>query len=142
MTACFAAGMGTGAQTKVVLRQSEAEGGFSLVTIWLKPGFPLPRHTHDADCLYYVLSGTAVMGRQTLRAGDGFFVPKDAPYQYSGGPDGAEVLEIRRGVESFDMQISDVTPESVSAMLELTEARRDQWERMDVSPTTAANAAP
>jgi hypothetical protein len=82
------------------------------------------------------------MGRQTLRAGDGFFVPKDAPYQYSGGPDGAEVLEIRRGVESFDMKITDVTPESVSAMIELTEARRDLWEEMDVSPTMAANTAP
>ena len=40
------------------------------------------------------------------------------------------------------MKITDVTPESVSAMIELTEARRDLWEDMDVSPTMAANAAP
>jgi quercetin dioxygenase-like cupin family protein len=136
-----AAGLGAGAQTKVLLRQSEAEGGFSLVTLWFKPDFPLPRHSHSADCLYYVLSGTAVMGNQTLRAGDGFFVPKDAPYHYSAGPDGVEVLEIRHGVENFDMKIPDVRPESREAMLDLARSRRDQWEHMDASPTMMANTA-
>jgi quercetin dioxygenase-like cupin family protein len=142
MQAGVGAGLGAGAQTKVLLRQSEAEGGFSLVTLWFKPGFPLPRHTHDVDCLYYVLSGSAIMGNQTLRAGDGFFVPEDAPYQYSAGPDGVEVLEIRHGVESFDMKIPDVSPENVRAMTELASSRREQWERMDISPTMAANSAP
>src|ERR1019366_7154354 len=52
----LAAGLGAGAQTKVLLRQSKDEGGFSLVTLWFKPGYPLPRHTHNVDCLYYVIS--------------------------------------------------------------------------------------
>jgi quercetin dioxygenase-like cupin family protein len=135
-----AAGLGAGAQTKVVLRQSDDEGGFSLVSLWFKPGFPLPRHTHNADCLYYVLSGSAVMGNQTLRVGDGFFVPADAPYQYSAGPEGVEVLEIRHGVEHFDMKIPDALPEVTKAANELAQAHRDEWEQMLISPTMEANS--
>jgi quercetin dioxygenase-like cupin family protein len=136
----LAAGLGAGAQTKVLLRQDAEEGGFSLVTLWFKPGFPLPRHTHHVDCLYYVLSGSAIMGNQTLRAGDGFFVPEDAPYQYSAGPEGVEVLEIRHGVEHFDMKIPDARPEVIEAANELAQSRREEWEQMLVSPTMEANA--
>jgi quercetin dioxygenase-like cupin family protein len=135
-----AAGLGAGAQTKVVLRQSEDEGGFSLVSLWFKPDFPLPRHTHNVDCLYYVLSGSAVMGSQTLRTGDGFFVPADAPYQYSAGPEGVEVLEIRHGVEHFDMKIPDALPEVTKAANEAAQAHRDEWEQMLISPTLEANS--
>jgi mannose-6-phosphate isomerase-like protein (cupin superfamily) len=142
LMAGVAEGLGAGAQTKVLLRQNEAEGGFSLVTLWFKPDFPLPRHSHDVDCLYYVLSGSAVMGSQTLRAGDGFFVPKDAPYQYSAGPEGVEVLEIRHGVEQFDMKIPDMRPEISRAMTETARSRRQEWESMDLSPTMVANVAP
>jgi quercetin dioxygenase-like cupin family protein len=139
MQAGVTAGLGAGAQTKVVLRQSEDEGGFSLVSLWFKPGFPLPRHTHNVDCLYYVLSGSAIMGNQTLRTGDGFFVPADAPYQYSAGPEGVEVLEIRHGVEHFDMKIPDALPEVTNAVNELIRSQRDEWEQMLVSPTLEAN---
>jgi quercetin dioxygenase-like cupin family protein len=142
MQASFAAGYEAGAQTKVLLRQCEAEGGFSLVTLWFKPEFPLPRHTHNVDCLYYVLSGSAIMGRQTLRAGDGFFVPGGAPYQYSAGPDGVEVLEIRHGVEHFDIKIPDARLETMLAMTELARTHCDEWEHMDISPTMAANSTP
>jgi mannose-6-phosphate isomerase-like protein (cupin superfamily) len=141
LMAGVAEGLGAGAQTKVLLRQSDDEGGFSLVTLWFKPDFPLPRHTHDVDCLYYVISGSAVMGSQTLRAGDGFFVPKDAPYQYSAGAEGVEVLEIRHGVEHFDMKIPDMRPEVSRAMTETARSRRQEWEGMDLSPTMAANVA-
>jgi quercetin dioxygenase-like cupin family protein len=139
--ASVAAGLGAGAQTKVLLRQNEDEGGFSLVTLWFKPGYPLPRHTHNVDCLYYVISGSAVMGNQTLRAGDGFFVPEDAPYQYDAGPEGVEILEIRHGVQNFDMKIPDARPEVTSAVNELVAERRSEWEQMQVSPTMAANTA-
>jgi quercetin dioxygenase-like cupin family protein len=136
----IAAGLGAGAQTKVLLRQSKDEGGFSLVTLWFKPGYPLPRHTHNVDCVYYVISGSVIMGNQTLQAGDGFFVPEDAPYQYSAGPDGVEVLEIRHGVEHFDMKIPDFRPEVGRAVNKLAQERRSEWEQMQVSPTMAANA--
>lgn len=98
--------MAEGGRVKVLYRQSEEEGGFSLVYAWFKPHYTLPRHSHSADCMYYVVSGSAVLGSQILGPGDGFFVPSGAPYKYSAGPDGVEVLEFRHA-RSFDMQISE-----------------------------------
>ena len=95
-----------GQVVKVLFRQPEDEGGFSLVYAWFKPHFMLPRHSHSADCLYYVLSGNATLGSQELAAGDGFFVPAGAPYQYTAGPEGVEVLEYRHA-RSFDMHITE-----------------------------------
>jgi len=140
LTAFVGAGAAAGAQVKVLVRQAAEEGGFSLVHVWFKANYPLPRHSHDADCMYYVISGSAVMGAQVLGPGDGFFVPSDAPYQYTAGPDGVEVLEIRRGVDRFDMQIPDHGPERWRAMAETTLANRHEWEQVATSPTFAANA--
>ncbi len=42
--------------------KSEGPDGFSLVHSWFGPGFKLPRHSHSADCLYYVVSGEITMG--------------------------------------------------------------------------------
>lgn len=69
--------------------------GFSLIQAWFKSGFPLPIHSHDADCLYYITAGSVSLGTETLGAGDGFFVPAGVPYTYTPGPDGVEVLEFR-----------------------------------------------
>jgi mannose-6-phosphate isomerase-like protein (cupin superfamily) len=126
-----------GGVVKVLARDA---GGFSLVHVWFKANYPLPRHSHDADCMYYVISGSAVMGNQTLRPGDAFFVPADAPYQYNAGPEGVEVLEVRHGAERFDMKIPDATPERWQAMAETVSANRDGWAQAPVSPTFAANA--
>ena len=131
------AGVGAGAEVKVLVRDA---GGFSLVYLWFKENYPLPRHSHNVDCMYYVISGSAVMGNQTLRPGDAFFVPADAPYQYNAGPEGVEVLEVRHGAERFDMKIPDATPERWQAMAETVSANRDGWAQAPVSPTFAANA--
>ena len=32
--------------------------GFSLTHVWFKKNYPLPLHSHDADCLYYVIART------------------------------------------------------------------------------------
>jgi mannose-6-phosphate isomerase-like protein (cupin superfamily) len=72
--------------------------GFSLVRAWLKREYPLLLHSHDTDCLYFVLAGSLKMGTEQLAAGDGFFVPAGARYQYRPGPDGVEVLEFRHAV--------------------------------------------
>lgn len=138
ITRTVAAGAGAGAQARVLVRDA---GGFSLVHLWLKPNYPLPRHTHDVDCMYYVVSGRAVMGRQTLRPGDSFFVPAGAPYQYSGGPEGVEVLEVRHGVGSFDIDLLDVSSARWAAMAEIAAANHDAWERAALSPTFEANRA-
>ena len=132
------AGSPSGAAVKVVARDA---GGFSLVHVWFKANYPLPRHSHDSDCMYYVISGAAVMGNQTLRPGDSFFVPADAPYQYNAGPEGVEILEVRHGVEHFDMKIPDASPQRWQAMVDSVEANRAHWAEQPVSPTFAANNA-
>jgi quercetin dioxygenase-like cupin family protein len=118
---------------KVLYRQPADEGGFSLVYAWFKPHYILPRHSHDADCLYYVVAGTAVLGNQVLRAGDGFFVPSGAPYQYSAGPEGVEVLEFRNA-RAFDMQITE-SNERYAAILANAAEHARQWSAMN-APTT------
>ena len=92
-----------GAHDEVLFR-GEGDEGFSLVRAWFGPHFVLPRHTHDGDCLYFIAEGSLTMGAQTLTAGDGFFVPSDAPYAYEAGPEGVVVLEFRTRT-SFGMQI-------------------------------------
>ena len=122
----------------VIMRQSPEEGGFSLIRIWFKPNYPLVRHTHNSDCLYYVLYGELTMGNRKLRTGDSFFVPANAPYRYTAGPDGAEVLEIRHGVEHFDINVLD-PPEHWQFLKEVAEENAERWANMDESPTLAAN---
>jgi mannose-6-phosphate isomerase-like protein (cupin superfamily) len=77
--------------------------GFSLTHAWLKRDYPLLLHSHDSDCLYYVVAGALQMGAEELGAGDCFFVPADAAYQYRPGPEGVEVLEFRH-VGAFDFR--------------------------------------
>jgi hypothetical protein len=89
-----------------VLFQQGGDDGMSLVWSWFAPDYPLPRHSHDADCLYYVVSGEARMGNRRIPAGGGFFVPAGAPYAYTAGPEGIQILEFR-GVSHFDMQITE-----------------------------------
>jgi hypothetical protein len=122
-----------GQTVKVLYRQPADEGGFSLVYAWFKPHYILPRHSHDADCLYYVVAGTAVLGNQVLCAGDGFFVPSGAPYQYSAGPEGVEVLEFRNA-RAFDMQITESNERYAAIFANAAEHVR-QWAAM-TAPTT------
>src|SRR5689334_5688405 len=63
-----------------VLFKGDGANGMSLVHAWFGPGYRLPRHSHSADCLYYVLKGEAIMGSRVIKAGDGFFVRADQPY--------------------------------------------------------------
>jgi hypothetical protein len=121
-----------GQVVKVLFRQPEEEGGFSLVYAWFKPYFMLPRHSHSADCLYYLLSGTASLGSQQLAAGDGFFVPSGAPYQYTAGPKGVEVLEYRHA-RSFDMHITE-SSQRYAAIFENAATHGELWRSMAAPP--------
>ncbi|MFT4025476.1 MAG: cupin domain-containing protein [Novosphingobium sp.] len=78
--------------------------GLSLTYVWFKSGFPLPRHSHDADCTYFVIAGSLRIGTEELGPGDGFFVGRNVPYAYTPGPDGVEVLEIR-SANRFDIKL-------------------------------------
>ena len=97
-------GGSSGHVTKVLYRSED--NGLSLVWSWFGPHFALPRHSHSADCLYYVVRGEARLGNRVVHAGGGFFTPSDAPYAYTAGPDGIEILEFRHAT-SFDMKITE-----------------------------------
>src|SRR5581483_12346272 len=60
-----------------------------------KPNFVTPRHSHNADCVYYIVSGELHAGNAILKAGDGVFIPADHGYMFTAGPNGAEFLEFR-----------------------------------------------
>jgi len=109
---------------KVLFRQG-GDDGMSLVWSWFGPGYTLPRHSHDADCLYYVVTGEARLGNRRVPAGGGFFVPSGAPYAYTAGPEGIQILEFR-GVSSFDMQITESLPRW-DRIVETVRANRDAW---------------
>lgn len=117
-------GLSAGHDTRVLFRQ-DGEHPMSLVWSWFGPGFPLPRHSHSADCLYYVVRGEAVMGNRRVQAGSGFFVPGDAPYAYTAGPEGIEILEFR-GASSFDMQITEGL-DRWSRILDVVRTDGDAW---------------
>jgi hypothetical protein len=100
--------------------------GFSLTYAWFKSGFPLPRHSHNADCLYYIVAGSLTIGTETLGAGDGFFVPRDAAYTYVPGPDGVEVLEFRHE-EHFNIKFLAGSGAFWAKALETVRAERPRW---------------
>jgi quercetin dioxygenase-like cupin family protein len=109
-----------------VLFKGEGPGAFSLLHATFGPGFRLPRHSHDADCLYYVLSGEARMGTRVLGPGDGFFVTADTQYAYSAGPEGAEVLEFRTAT-GFDIKVRDKTIEQWRPVIEAVRGNGHLW---------------
>jgi mannose-6-phosphate isomerase-like protein (cupin superfamily) len=125
----------TGSEAKVLVSQSSKEGGFQLHYLWMKPHYALRRHYHPADCLYYVISGSAHMGKRILGPGDSFFVPSGVQYQYGAGPDGVEILEIRRGPQVVDTVVADQSPAQWQALIDLMAEHRAEWEEMKASPT-------
>jgi quercetin dioxygenase-like cupin family protein len=101
------------------------QGGMSLMVLWFASNYVLPRHVHDADCMYYILSGEAHLGNQVLTPGDGFFAPAGAPYTYTAGPEGVEVLEFR-GTSTVELKYLE-SPERWEKLIELADRSRDRW---------------
>jgi hypothetical protein len=134
-------GGASGADSRVLVRQAAAEGGFSLVYLFFKANYPLFRHRHDSDCLYLVLSGSAVMGNQTLRPGDSFFVPAQAPYTYTAGPDGVEILEVRHNVDSVTTTFTGEAAKRLEEAKETVGANRADWQATVAGPLLRANEA-
>ncbi|WP_338466134.1 cupin domain-containing protein [Novosphingobium sp. ZN18A2] len=106
--------------------------GMSLTYAWFKSGFPLPLHSHNADCLYYIVSGTLRLGTEDLGAGDGFFVGADVPYSYTPGPEGVEVLEFRTA-NKFDIRFLGKTRKFWDKTVASVERRRADWAK-ETSP--------
>lgn len=100
--------------------------GMSLAHAWFKSGFPLPRHSHNVDCLYFILGGSLRLGSEELGAGDGFFVGADVPYAYVPGPEGVEVLEFRVS-NSFDIRLFANNPAFWAKAVESVKAKQGAW---------------
>ena len=114
-----------GANDGNVVKLLFAMPGMSLTYAWFKSGFPLPLHSHNADCLYYIIAGSLKLGTEELGPGDGFFVGSDVPYAYKPGPEGVEVLEFRTA-DTFDIRFLGKTQafwdKAVAALLDKREA--------------------
>ncbi|MCB2059416.1 MAG: hypothetical protein R3E09_11915 [Novosphingobium sp.] len=100
--------------------------GFSLTHVWFKKDYPLPLHSHNADCLYYIIAGSLRIGNQELGPRDSFFVPADVPYAYKPGPDGVELLEIRQEGQ-FNFATHGKTPAYWEKLAETAAANREDW---------------
>jgi hypothetical protein len=118
--------MDAGALTGTEGRMLFSGAGYTLAYAWFKSGFPLPRHTHDSDCLYFIVGGSLRLGNEELKAGDGFFIGKDVPYLYTPGPNGVEVLEFR-SVETFDINTLAGSSGFWDKALQTVLAKRDSW---------------
>jgi hypothetical protein len=123
MAQMSAAGWGAGDETRVVFNAP----GFSLIHLWFKKDYPLPLHSHDADCLYFVVAGSLTLGTETLGPGDGFFIPANARYTYRPGPDGVEVLEFRHATQ-VDFRLFGTSNNFFAKSLETIAANRADWE--------------
>jgi quercetin dioxygenase-like cupin family protein len=109
-----------------VLFKGAGPDGFSLISARFAPGYRLPRHSHSADCLYYVVAGEAHLGARVLGPGEGFFVKAEAPYTYTAGPAGVEVLEFRLAT-TFDIKIRDTTLEQWKPVADAISAHGEEW---------------
>jgi len=108
--------------------------GFSLTYAWFKSGFPLPLHTHNADCLYYIVAGSLQLGTETLGPGDGFFLDKDKAYRYTPGPQGVEVLEFRTQ-ENFDINFLAKSLPAWEKIAAAVTARKPDWANETAPPS-------
>ena len=115
-----------GANEGNIVKTLFSKPGFSLTYAWFKSGFPLPLHTHNVDCLYYVVAGSLQLGTEELRAGDGFFVGADKAYRYTPGPEGVEVLEFR-GEENFDIKFLAKSASMWGKIAGRAAERRGDW---------------
>ena len=108
--------------------------GFSLTYAGFQRGFPLPLHTHKADCLYYIVAGSLHLGTETLGPGDGFFLPADKAYRYTPGPKGVEVLEFRTQ-EDFDINFLAKSLPAWEKIAAAVTARKADWANETAPPS-------
>jgi len=129
------AGLTEGYVLKCLFKSPEPDG-FCLTYAWFKGNYELPPHKHNTDCLYYVISGEIHMGNKILGAGDGFFLPANAGYSYSAGPEGLEVLEFRDSTQ-FDITIRDGSPNAWERLAQICSANKDLWQHQRPPPRVA-----
>lgn len=124
------AGMLEGSKIKLLFSRP----GMSLTWCWFKSGFPLPRHSHSADCLYFIAAGSLKMGTEELGPGDGFFLGSNVPYTYTPGPEGVEVLEFRTS-NTFDIKMFANNPAYWTKALANLMTSREHWPEETTPPS-------
>jgi hypothetical protein len=107
--------------------------GFSLVHLWFKKDYPLPLHSHDVDCFYFVVAGSLKLGTELLGPRDSFFVPAHAPYTYRAGPEGVEVLEIRQ-TDHWNFKSHGKSQAFYDKAVETISANREAWQHAKRPP--------
>ena len=127
-----AAGVTEGTQVRVLFNLP----GFSLTHVWFKKDYPLPLHSHDANCLYYIIAGSISLGTEVLGPRDGFFVPEGTPYTYRPGPEGVELLEFRHATH-FDFRLHVNNEAFWKKGAETVAKNRADWETAKMPPLNA-----
>ena len=130
MAALHEVGLLEGSHLKLLYKRP----GMSLTYVWFKSGYPLPLHSHSADCLYFIVAGSLTMGTETLGPGDGFFLGTDVPYAYVPGPEGVEVLEFRTS-SHFDFKALGKTKAYWDRAVEQMRAAREDWHQETTPPS-------
>jgi hypothetical protein len=125
-----AAGLADGSRVKLLYSRP----GMSLTYCWFKSGFPLPRHSHSAECLYFIVAGSLRLGSEELGPGDGFFLGRDVPYSYVPGELGVEVLEFRTE-ERFDIRLLANNPGYWEKTLASLLAAKSRWSEETAPPS-------
>jgi hypothetical protein len=128
--AMVAAGLNEGSRVKVVYKRP----GMSLTYCWFKSGYPLPLHSHNTECLYFIVSGSVRMGTETLNAGDGFFTGVDVPYSYTAGEDVVELLEFRNSDRFDGRPLANAEAYWQRALADLVAARKG-WSGQEAPPS-------
>jgi quercetin dioxygenase-like cupin family protein len=121
-------GGGEGSVIKLIFEDEVT--GISLTYAWFKANYLLPRHSHDADCTYYVISGEAHLGTEVLRAGDVFLVPSDTLYFYQAGEQGVEILEVRTSTK-FHLRVPGLGKSFVERAMQIVTANLPNWQRQE-----------
>jgi hypothetical protein len=121
-TRLIAAGINDGTVVKMLF----SAPGFSLAYVWFKANFPLARHSHNADCLYYIIAGGLKLGTEALGPGDGFLLPAGTPYTYAVGSEGVELLEFRHS-SHFDFRAHGGTAAFWTKAEAVIAANREAW---------------
>lgn len=91
-----------------------------------KSGYPLPLHSHDADCYYLVIAGSMRLGSEVLGKGDGVLIPAGVPYTVHPGDAGVEFLEMRTSPD-YDTHYRAKTDAYWDRVAETRRARKEIW---------------
>jgi quercetin dioxygenase-like cupin family protein len=129
---------GAGETVKCLFRESQ--GRFSVCYAWFRSGAVLPRHSHNADCVYYVLGGSLKLGSKVLRKGEGFFIPSDHGYTFEAGEEGVEVLEFRNSTK-FHIRFKGNDEAHWERMAQVYRDHARNWPNETLTPSERAAAA-